>query len=113
MFEGRIVEISTEEWAVAKDLLTRLNHHVFGNGKPALETRLHEYIDRRDTHKENNAAQMVADLRDETNDRFDKQEKKQDERHEQNQEKFDKLFQLGYVGLGIVITLQAFGLLHK
>lgn len=107
------MEISNEEWAVAKNLLSRLEHHVFGNGKPPLEQRLHEYIDSRDSHKENNAAQMVADLREETNGRFDKQEQKQDERHEQNQAKFDRLFQLGYVGLGIVITLQAFGLLHK
>jgi len=113
MREGRVVEISTEEWVLIKNLTERLEHHVFGNGKPALEARLRDYIDERDRHKENNSMQALMDFKGETEDRFERQETKQDERHEQNQEKFDKIFQLLYVGLGIVITLQAFGLLHK
>lgn len=97
-----MADINIEEWVRMKDCVERLEHNVLGNGKPPLETRLREYVDSRDNHKERNARQETADLA-----------HRQDVRHEQNVKKFDKLFQLVYIGMGIMIALESVGLFKK
>lgn len=97
-----MADINFEEWVRVKECVERLDHTVMGNGKPPLETRLREYVDARDAHKERNARQDNLDL-----------SHKQDLRHEQNSKKFDKLFQLVYIGMGIMIALESVGLFKK
>jgi len=110
---GESMEIPQEEWFKVKDTTKRLELHVFGNGKPPLEARMREYVDERDSHKERNAQQDIVDLRTDI-----------DKRHVENTTTFKefKLYfesyvnrqadvnRLVYIGMGIMIALEAVGL---
>lgn len=97
-----MAEIRDEDWFRVNDTVKRLEHAILGNGKPPLEERLRSYIDIRDSHKERNLKQDMVDLRHD-----------QDSRHAENGKKFDKLFQLVYIGMGIMIALESVGLFKK
>lgn len=70
----------------------RLEHEIFGNGRPGIESRMKTYVDSK------------ADL----------MESRQNERHSQNTRKIDRLSWLVGIGVGIIITLNAvlLGKLH-
>lgn len=104
-----MADITPEEWFEVKSLVKRLDGSIFGNGKPALEVRLREYIDQRDAHKEANAQQDLIDLRTDV-----------DRKHEENGKKLDRLDgrhdqiqKLVYIGMGIMIALESVGLFKK
>lgn len=89
-----------------REVLDRLDKTVHGNGKPGLKEDIIQYVDRRDRHKEQNAKQDLADLREEF-----------DEKHEENREttkefrgEIKTLSRLAWIGFGIVATLEALGL---
>lgn len=100
------MDVDPVEWNRVTDLVKRIDHHIFGNGKPALEDRLRLYIDERDKHKERNAQQELTDFKGEMN-----------SKHTQNvdhmnrlETKMDTVTRLVYIGLGIVIALESVGL---
>lgn len=72
--------------------LLKLEHEIFGNGRPGLETRIRNYVQERE----------------------DALEDRQDIRHTQNTRKIDRLSWIVGIGVGIVITLNAvvLGRLH-
>ena len=103
------MDIAPEEWFKVKDTVERLASNVFGNGKPALEVRILKYVDERDAHKEANARQDLLDLRHDM-----------DTRHTENRSFFEKLSdkhdatqKLVYIGMGIMVALEAVGLFKK
>lgn len=103
--EGGYVAISDEEWFKFKALTERLDHHVFGNGKPPLEARVIA-----------SAHQDVMDLRTDM-----------EKRHTENKTTFEKFVEtfikycdkqegvnrLVYIGMGIMIALEAVGLFKR
>lgn len=103
------MDISPEEWFEVKGITKNLKDHVLGNGKPALEVRLREYVDQRDNHKERQTQQEIMDLKAEV-----------DAKHRENTTKLDKLAdkhdvtqRLVYIGTGIMVALEALGLFKK
>jgi hypothetical protein len=103
------VDVPQEEWFEVKGLAKQLKDHVLGNGKPSLELRIREYVDQQDVHKQNNAKQDLLDLRTDV-----------DKKHMENNAKLDKLAdkhdvtqRLVWIGMGIMVTLEAVGLFKR
>src|ERR1700761_7926239 len=107
------MEISESDWIRVKDCVERLDKNVNGNGKEPLEMRLTKYIDERDEHKARNASQELHDFEEAQKLREKENRSVQDERHKENGVKFDRLFQLVYIGMGIMIALEAIGVFKK
>jgi hypothetical protein len=104
-----VAEINDAEWYYVNEMVKRLDHHILGNGKPPLEERLKSYIDIRDAHKERNTQQDLADLREESDKKHDQNTKTLDKMSD----KQDKIQQLVYIGMGIMIALESVGLFKK
>lgn len=93
--------------AKIEEKVARLLQWAFGNGQPGLEARLITYIDKRDTHKENNARQDLRDLEA----KYDKLEIKQNIRHEANSEILNKIKGAVILGSWGIATLIAIAVL--
>jgi len=73
------------------------------HGPPPLEDRLRDYAERVAGHKANNAKQDALDVRHE----LELAEARRDVQHADNQHQSRQLFRLVYIGVGILMALNA------
>lgn len=94
------IEFDPEKWVRLEQTVERIAHLIDGNGQPALEKRLMKYADDCDEHKKRGMEDALGNMT-----------QTQNARHEENGRKFDRLFMLVYIGMGIILALQFVGLL--